>query len=149
MAMRSHLPDERRERIASFLAHQRTGVISTASLSGVLAMPVWYRLNPEPSASRSLEMDCLVPRWADVAHQLIQDSRVVLTVQASSSAGLRWLQIQGMARPVEAPDWSRLLPRWVSAVQPDGLYLVVRVTPGRIDLIDEDLGWGVQETLEW
>jgi hypothetical protein len=37
----------------------------------------------------------------------------------------------------------------VSTVQPDVLYLVVRVAPSRIDLIDEDLGWGMQETLEW
>ena len=112
-------------------------------------MPVWYRLDPGPSASRNLEVDCLVPRWGDIAHQLTQNSRIVLIVQASSGAGLRWLQIQGTARPVEAPDWSTLLPRWVSPVQPDALYLVGRVTPGRIDLIDEALGWGVQETLEW
>jgi nitroimidazol reductase NimA-like FMN-containing flavoprotein (pyridoxamine 5'-phosphate oxidase superfamily) len=147
--MRSHLPDEQRERIASFLAHQRTGVISTTGSPGVWAMPVWYRPLPGPPGGRDLEVDCLVPRWADVAHPLTQNSRVVLIVQASSGAGLRWLQIQGTARPVEAPEWSRLLPRWVSAVQPDALYLVVRVTPSRIDLIDEDLGWGVQETLEW
>jgi hypothetical protein len=147
--MRTHLPDERRERIASFLAHQRTCVISTANSPDMWAMPVWYRLDPGTSASCSLEVDCLVPRWADVAHQLSQDSRVVLIVQASSGAGLRWLQIRGTAKPVEAPDWPGLLPRWVSIVQPDALYMVVRVTPGRIDLIDEDLGWGVQETLEW
>jgi nitroimidazol reductase NimA-like FMN-containing flavoprotein (pyridoxamine 5'-phosphate oxidase superfamily) len=147
--MRSHLPDERREQIASFLAHQRTGVISTANSLGVWAMPVWYRLDPGPSSSRSLEVDCLVPHWSDIAHQLTQNSRVVLIVQASSEVGLRWLQIQGTTRPVEAPDWSRLLPRWVSAMQPDALYLVVRLKPNRIDLVDEDLGWGVQETLEW
>lgn len=147
--MRPQLPDERRERIASFLAHQRTGVISIANSPGVWAMPVWYRLDPGPPDNRNLEVDCLVPRWADVAHQLSQNARVVLIIQASSGAGLRWLQVQGAARPVEAPDWSGLLPRWVSVVQPDGLYLVVKVTPNRIDLIDEDLGWGVQETLEW
>jgi len=112
-------------------------------------MPVWYRPGLGLSASRGLEVDCLVPRWADIALLLTQKSKVVLIVQASSGAGLRWLQIQGTARVVEAPDWSKLLPRWVSAVQPDALYLVVRVTPRRIDLIDEDLGWGVQETLEW
>ena len=135
-------PNERRNRIAAFLAHQRTGVISTTGSPGVWAMPVWYH-------SRGLDVDCLVPRWADVAHHLAQESKVVLIVQASSGAGLRWLQIRGVARPVEAPDWTRLLPRWVSTVQPDALYLVVRLTPSRIDLIDEDLGWGVQETLEW
>lgn len=147
--MRSLLPDEPRKRIASFLAHQRTGVISTTAAPGVWAMPVWYRLLPETAGSRSLEVECLVPRWADVAHHLTQEPRVVLIVQSSSGAGLRWLQIQGTAQPVEAPDWAGLLPRWVSTVQPDALYLVVRVTPTRIDLIDEDLGWGVQETVEW
>lgn len=69
-------------------------------------------------------------------------------------AGLFWRRPalaadSGTARPVEAPDWAGLLPRWVSTVQPDALYLVVRVTPSRIDLVDEDLGWGVQETVEW
>ncbi len=147
--MRSHLPDEQRERIVSFLAHHRTGVISTAGSPGVWAIPVWYRLDSRPSGSRRLEVYCLVPRWADLAHQLTQNSRIVLIVQASSEAGLRWLQIQGTTRPVEAPDWPALLPRWISHVQPDALYLVVRVTPSRIDLIDEDRGWGVQETLEW
>lgn len=140
--MNPPMRDEPRNRIASFLANQRTCIISATASEGVWAIPVWYR-------SRDLEVDCLVPRWADVAHHLAQESGVVLIVQASAGAGLRWLQIQGTARPVEAPDWTRLLPRWVSTVRPDALYLVVRVTPGRIDLVDEDLGWGVQETLEW
>jgi hypothetical protein len=147
--MHSLLPAEQRKRIASFLAHQRTGVISTIAAGGMWALPVWYRPHPRPSGSRDLEVDCLVPRWADVAHQLTLDSRIVLIVQASSAAGLRWLQIKGTVQPVEAPDWARLLPRWVSMAQPDALYLVVRVLPSRIDLIDEDLGWGVQATLEW
>lgn len=147
--MCSLIPGEQRRRIASFLAHQRTGILSTTGSPGVWAMPVWYRPDFDPSGDRNLEVDCIVPRWADVAHHLALDSRVVFIVQASSGAGLRWLQIQGTVRPVEAPDWSRLLPRWVSTTQPDALYLVVRITPKRIDLIDEDLGWGVQETLEW
>jgi hypothetical protein len=147
--MGPQLPDEQSKRIATFLAHQRTGVISTIPSKGIWAMPVWYRPHHRLSGNWGLEVDCLVPRWADVAHQMTQDDKVLFIVQASSSAGLRWLQIQGTVQPVEAPDWARLLPRWVSTVQPDALYLVVRVTPSRIDLIDEELGWGVQETLEW
>jgi hypothetical protein len=148
--MGPHVPVEERRRIASFLAHQRTAVIGTVVGQSMWAMPVWYRpASDEPAGRRSLELDCLVPRWADVAHHLSQNAPVLLIVQAASGTGLRWLQIQGVARPLEAPDWSRLLPRWVSTVQPDGLYLVVRVMPSRIDLVDEDLGWGVQETLEW
>jgi hypothetical protein len=147
--MSSLLPGEQRKRIAAFLAHQRTGIISTIASQGIWAMPVWYRPHSGSSDSPGPEVDCLVPRWSDVAHHLAQASKVLLIVQASSGAGLRWLQIQGTARPVEAPDWARLLPRWLSTVQPGALYLVVRVTPSRIDLIDEELGWGVQETLEW
>jgi hypothetical protein len=147
--MRSLSPAAQRKRIASFLAHQRTGVISTSAVQGMWAMPVWYRPHTRPSETSGLEVDCLVPRWADVAHHLAQHARVVLIVQASSGAGLRWLQIQGTVQPVAAPDWARLLPRWVSPAEPDALYLVVRVTPSRIDLIDEELGWGVQETVEW
>jgi hypothetical protein len=147
--MGSLLPDERKKRFGLFLANQRIGILSTSGSPGVWAMPVWYRPNFGFSGSRSLEVDCLVPRWADIAHHLALDSRVVFIVQALSGAGLRWLQVQGTARPLEAPDWARLIPRWVSTTQPDDLYLVVRVTPSRIDLIDEDLGWGVQETLEW
>ncbi|HZD10844.1 MAG TPA: hypothetical protein VE553_05820 [Candidatus Binatia bacterium] len=148
--MRSQDPHEQRKRIAAFLAHQRTAVLGAIVGQGVWAMPIKYRpTSDDPAGRRSLELDCLVPRWADVAHHLSQSAEVLLVVQAASSAGLRWLQIQGVARPVEAPSWTRLLPRWVSIVQPDGLYLVVRVTPSRIDLVDEDLGWGVQETVEW
>ncbi|MEJ2736287.1 MAG: hypothetical protein P8189_22425 [Anaerolineae bacterium] len=147
--MRAISPDGRRSRIASFLAHHRTGVISAVAAQGMWSMPVWYRPASEPSGGRRLAVDCLVPRWADVAHSLSEKAGVLFIVQASSGAGLRWAQLRGTATPVEAPDWAALLPRWVSTVQPDQLYLVVRVAPSRIDLIDEDLGWGVQETLEW
>jgi hypothetical protein len=142
-------PEERKRQIASFLAHQRAGVMTATAAQGVGSMPVWYRPTSEVSGDPGLEVDCLVPRWSDVAHYLSQNARVLLIVQAPSGAGLRWAQIRGTASPVEAPDWARLLPHWVSGVQPDDLYLVVRVAPSRIDLIDEDLGWGVQETLEW
>ncbi|HSR31716.1 MAG TPA: hypothetical protein VLY63_14210 [Anaerolineae bacterium] len=142
-------PNERRKKITSFLAHQRTGVISAITAQGMSSMPVWYRLASGPSADRGLELDCLVPRWADVAHHLAENAKVLLIVQVLSGAGLCWAQVRGTASPVEAPDWARLLPRWVSTAQPDQLYLVVRVAPTRIDLIDEDLGWGIQETLEW
>ncbi|MDT8307495.1 MAG: hypothetical protein RRC07_16300 [Anaerolineae bacterium] len=147
--MRASLRDGQRERIASFLAHQRTGVISTTGSPGVWAMPVWYRPDSSASGRRHLKVDCLVPRWADIAHHLTPDCRVLLIVEAASGAGLRWLQIQGTVQQVEAPDWATLLPRWLSTAEPHALYVVVRVTPSRIDLIDEDLGFGVQETLEW
>lgn len=112
-------------------------------------MPVRYRPASRSSGDRGLEMDCLVPRWTDLAQHLSEEAKVLLIVQAPSGGGLRWAQIRGKASRVEAPDWARSLPRWASALQPDQLYVVVRVAPSRIDLIDEDLGSGMQETLEW
>jgi len=147
--MTSALRNAQRERFAAFLAHQRTCILSTIATQGVWTIPAWYRMKSAPVDNNDLELECLIPRWSDVAYHLTQDTRVVLIVQASSGAGLRWLQILGTARSVDAPDWPKLLPRWVQTTQPDSLYLVIRVTPSRIDLVDEDLGWGVQETLEW
>lgn len=148
--MSYNFSDEQTNRFAAFLDHQRICIISTVASQGVWAIPVRYSPLPETSSSSTkLVIDCLVPRWSDVAHHLDQDSSVVVIVQASTNAGLRWLQIQGTAQPIEAPDWSRLLPRWANILQPDAFYQVVRVTPSRIDLINEDRGWGVQETLEW
>jgi hypothetical protein len=145
----SIFPDERKKQFAAFLAHEQTCIISTTASQGVWAIPVWYSTLPDAAGSPGLEVDCLVPHWSDVAYQLTQEPRVVLIVQASSGTGLSWLQIRGTAQPVEAPDWERLLPRWVSIVRPDALYRVVHVTPSRIDLVNEELGWGVQDTLEW
>ncbi|MGD2155967.1 MAG: hypothetical protein PVG14_04505 [Anaerolineales bacterium] len=147
--MHSQLRDEQRKQFATFLAHQRTCIISTITSQSVWAMPVWYRPTSGASGRHNPKVDCLVPRWADIAHHLSKAAEVLLIIQASSGVGLRWLQIQGTARPIETPDWTRLLPRWASKVQPEALYQVVRVTPSRIDLVDEDQGWGVQETLEW
>jgi hypothetical protein len=112
-------------------------------------MPVRYRPASEPSGGSTLEVDCLVPRWTDLAQYLSEKPRVLLIIQAPSGTGLRWARIRGTASPVEAPDWAGFLPRWVSTVQPDQLYVVIRVAPDRIDLIDEEVGWGIQETLEW
>ena len=103
------MPGNQRIRMASFLAHQRTGILSTTGSQGVWATPVWYRPDFSSSVDRSLDVMCMVPRWSDIAHHLTLDSRVVFIVQASSEAGLRWLQIQGTAWPVDDPDWSSLL----------------------------------------
>lgn len=151
VAMDAHLHEQRRKEMAAFLAQQRTGVLcaSASDVQGIWAMPVWYRPACTLPDGHELEVDCLVPRWADMAASLRQQMQVVFIVQAACGRGQRWLQIQGRARTIAAPDWARLLPHWPSAVLPDALYLAVRVTPQRIDLVDEELGWGLQATLEW
>ncbi|OGO40655.1 MAG: hypothetical protein A2Z04_04985 [Chloroflexi bacterium RBG_16_57_9] len=133
--------DKLRDQISAYLAHHDVCILSTAGTEGAWAMPVRYR-------SRGLEVECLVPRWADVAYYLEQDPRVLLVIQACGNDSLRWLQYRGRARPVSAPNWVEWSPGRVSPALADDLYLVVHVTPERIDLFDESRGWGARETLE-
>ena len=75
-------------------------IISAAGPLGAQAMPVRYR-------NCGLEVECLVPRWAEVAYHLEQGATVVLIAQACHVAGLHWLQ-----RPSAAiSDLSRQLTR--------------------------------------
>ena len=133
--------DELRERMTAYLAQHRVCVLSTAGAEDAWATPVRYR-------NHGLEVDCLLPRWADVAYHLEQDGRVALVVQDTGAQGLRWLRCLGAARPVEQPDWGLLPAETPTTIPPDDLYLVIRVTPERIDLLDESRGWGARETLE-
>lgn len=134
--------DELRERMAAYLSKHQTCFLSTARAEGAWAMPVRYR-------SLGLEVDCLLPRWSDAAYHLEHDPTVMLVVLDTAAPMLAWLQCQGTAQPVERPDWEGLLPQGTLAiVPPDDLYLVVRVTPQRLELIDESRGWGVRETLD-
>ncbi len=141
--------DKLRDQLTAYLAHHDVCILSTAGSEGAWAMPVRYH-------SAGLEIDCLVPRWADVAYFLEQDPSVLLVIQEPPSSprvgetrgGLRWLQVQGTACPVVEPCWERLLPGWKSSTAPDELFRVIRITPERMDLFDESRGWGARETLE-
>jgi len=172
--------DELRARFAAYLSERHVCILSTAAKLGAWAMPVRYCLAPDGD-DRRLELDCLLPHWADATYNLEQDARVLLLIQvdkkpgfstragqlercgaksgshvkASSKTGflednipLCWLQVQGKARPLAAPDWGRLLPGETARTWPESCYCVLRVTPTRLDLIDESKGWGARETLE-
>jgi len=138
--------DELRARLADYLSQHRAGVLSTAGSVGAWATLVRYH-------SHDLEIDCLVPSWADAAYYLEQDPRVLLVITSppqarGSEGGLRWLEVRGTARPVADPDWAALLLDERPDARPADRYRVVRVTPQRLDLFDESRGWGVRETLE-
>jgi hypothetical protein len=167
------LLDKLRERMVTFLSAHRVGVLSTSGRYGAWAMPVHYR-------NHELEVECLLPRWADVTFCLDQDPHVLLVVLATfspASAGgkskegaLRWLLCTGTAQRLASPDWEGWLPaveisqpvtehaphdtlyatrntQYASHIIRD-LYLVVHITPKRIDLMDENQGWGARETLD-
>ena len=133
---------ELRDRLATYLAAHGVGVLAVAGAGQAWAHAVRYR-------SRGLEVDCLLPRWADVAYFLERQPEVLLVVESVQAAG-HWLHYRGTARPLEAPEWDRLLPAHtrLSGVRPDELYQVVRLTPERLDLVDEGAGWGRRENLD-
>jgi len=146
------LLDRLRDHIATYLAKHQTCVISTAGPEGVQATLVRYH-------SRGLEVDCLIPRWADVAYHLERGLHVVLIIQDTTTPGMRWLQYRGTSHPVENPDWTEWLisepsstnaahdTRYAIRTTPE-LYRIARITPIRIDLLDESRGWGERETLD-
>ena len=89
-----------RERMRNFLSTNRVGVLTISGTEGTWAMPVRYR-------AENLELDCLVPRWADIAYNVELHPEVLIVVLSallSSEDSLCWLQYKGNARPVANPD---------------------------------------------
>jgi hypothetical protein len=131
--------DQLRDQIATYLADHHICVISAL---GACAMPARYR-------SDGLKVDCLVPRWSEVAYALEQDARAALVIADAPSDGARWLEVRGSASIVASPEWKGWrLDSTRHGVPLADLYLVVRVTPQRMDLVDETRGWGARETVE-
>lgn len=133
-----------RGRMQTYLSRNSVGVLSVAGADNISAMPVRYRV-------KNLNLDCLVPRWADIAYNIESHPDVLIVVLTALSPPtdlLCWLQYQGKARPVASPDWKGLLPEGVSEALAQDMYLVLSVVPERIDLLDESRGWGARETLE-
>jgi hypothetical protein len=123
-----------RDKIQGYLERNTVGVLTVAGKDGVSAMPVKFQ-------NRELDVECLVPRWADIAYHLETNPHVMLLIllkPPSSGESLCWLQYSGTASFV-----FRQHP--ASVTDP---HLTVLLTPERIDLVDERRGWGVRETLE-
>lgn len=145
--------NELRDRIAAYLSNHRVCIISTSGTLGAWAMPAVCR-----PVANGLELECLLPRWADVTFHLEQNPRVLLIIHdpppTSPNRGepggceLRWLQYLGTAHPIATPEWSSWLPEGVSNARPEERYVAMRIKPERIDLIDETRGWGARETLD-
>jgi hypothetical protein len=194
-----------RERVARFLADHSSGVLSAVPAPGASrqlhagalgedgpgdgewhgegswALPVRYWSRGDGR----MEVDCLVPRWADAAYYLQRSPRALLvvadgedTVAGGRTTGLRWLQCAGTVSTVDDPVWAELLPpgplgpvqsakgkvqsEWGCGFdvgsrlgpparqryRPDDLYLVLRLVPDRVDLVNEVLGWGYRENLD-
>ncbi len=128
-----------REEVATRLARHQHCLLSTGGSPGVWAIPVRCR-------STGLDVECAVPRWSDPTHHLSDDPEVLLVFPDRGAPAGAWLQYRGRSAPVPSPDWRQLLPESID--RPEERYLVVRVTPDRIDVVDESSGWGIRDSIE-
>ncbi|HSF83166.1 MAG TPA: hypothetical protein VLA49_18150 [Anaerolineales bacterium] len=118
--------DELRDHIISYLSQNRVCVITTTGSQGAWATVARYDNN-------GLELNCRLPRWSDTIYHLENDPRTIVIITNAKSVESSWLELRGTAHITEILD---------------DRYVTVRITPNRIDLIDESRGWGSRETLE-
>jgi hypothetical protein len=118
--------DELRDRVIAYLAQNCVCVICTSGSCGAWAITTHY-------TNDGLELTCQVPRWADVLFHLEHDPHALVIVLGNPHDPLCWLEYRGLAHLLDASD---------------DRYVTVYLTPIRIDLLDEQRGWGVRETLD-
>jgi len=116
--------DELRNRVISYLFQNRVCVIATNGSLGAWAVSAQYD-------NVGLELNCRLPRWSDVLFHIEQEPHVMAIIQDENP--LRWLQYRGIAQITDLTDER---------------YATIHIMPERIDLIDEDRGWGARETLD-
>ncbi|HYG57049.1 MAG TPA: hypothetical protein VD902_03175 [Symbiobacteriaceae bacterium] len=97
---------------------------------------------------RAPAVECRVPTWSGVGDLLEEPGEVLLVAECEQGPYLRWFFLRGPATVVPDPDWEGLLPPVPGRVSPDDLYHLLRILPKRIELIDEQRGWGYRETVD-
>jgi len=104
-------------------------------------LPVHYRRD-------GLDIICRLPAWVDPFPGTELAGIVRLLVPASPDEALTWLEYDGEARNLDLPEavCRGLFPR----VLPGGEagYLLLRIRPRRISIVDGKRGWGFRETLD-
>ncbi len=133
--------NELRNRISAFTSQHQFCVISARGETSASAAPAWL-------FHHGLELFCLLPRWSDVLYHLEQDPHVMVIILDTQSKALRWLQYRGCAQAIQSKDLEQVLPHGTPNMQVDDRFVAVRITAERIDLIDENRGWGARETLD-
>jgi hypothetical protein len=123
------------DQFAQHLARFDVGVLYVA---GAAPLPVRYR-------SQHLAVECLLPRWSDLAYALEERPIATLIIPGAGDA-VCWLQYQGRARVGDVLGWDEFLRD--DRLQLTTGYLRIVIQPKRLDLFDERRGWGARETLE-
>lgn len=139
--------DKLQDRFQAYLSSHSICTLITQGMPNPLALIAKY-FPAAATSDKTLQVDCLIPRWADITYHLEQNPGLILIIPDLPDTPMRWLQYRGSARPLRPhegidPAVSDALKGSVAEQ-----YQVFRVIPWRVDLIDEDRGWGVVETLD-
>ncbi len=132
--------DELCDRLVAYLARNQVCVIAglnTGRQAGAWAITARYD-------SSGLELDCLIPRWADVAYHVQQNPHVLLLVLDQTSPGMCWLEYRGIAEALPCKKWIAKGLGGMPASDLADRFTVLHVKPERIDLLDESRGWGAR-----
>lgn len=105
------------------------------------ALPVRFRV-------QGAVLECRVPTWSGLGDQVANSGEVTLVAVVDTEPDLAWIFIRGTAAVVPEPDWTGMLPRVGSRMDPNDLYQLIRITPRRIERVDESQGWGCRETVD-
>lgn len=106
------------------------------------ALPVRFRV------CRQI-VECSVPIWSEVEELLEKVEEVTLVAIKKSESDLSWVFIRGAGVIVKNRDWEGLVPPERSLVEPGDLYQLLRINPSRIEMFDEQRGWGYRETADY
>jgi hypothetical protein len=106
------------------------------------ALPVRFRVCGQV-------VECSVPTWSGVGELLETVEEVTLVAINNSEANLSWVFLRGTAGIIKNQDWEGLVPPERSLVDPGDLYQLLRIYPKRMELFDEQQGWGYRETADF
>jgi hypothetical protein len=94
-------------------------------------------------------VECGVPTWSGVSDLLEKSEEVTLVALKNSESNLRWIFLRGAGSVIKNHDWEGLVPSERSLVEPGDLYQLLRIYPKRMELFDEERGWGFRETVDF
>ncbi|MDW7674235.1 MAG: hypothetical protein SCK28_06850 [Bacillota bacterium] len=106
------------------------------------ALPVRFRV-------RGQFVECGVPTWSGVGDLLEKAEKITLVAVQNYGTNLRWLFLKGAGTVVKDPDWEGIVSPQGGRVDPGDLYQLLRIEPKRMELFDEQLGWGFRETADF
>lgn len=96
-----------------------------------------------------LIVECSVPTWSGLSDLLEKIEEVTLVVIKNSETDLSWVFVRGTGRIIANQDWEALVPSEHGLVGPEDLYHLLRIEPKRMELFDEQRGWGFRETADF